>query len=332
MKIKKLSIVLYFITAMIASCIPQSGYAEGETSFLLSQSTDLAFPDQAIEVTLKGNNLKELYAYEALITFDPEMVELDFAESRLEGFFIPPKADNGKIKIAYTKIGKKAGEQGSIALSTITFKGIAQGNAHIKLNSVKALDTKLTAAVYRYGTGTTFHDLEGYDWAKLEIEALAALEVINGTSVSTFSPEDDITRADFICLLVRALQLQADVVDNFEDVEQSDYYYKEIGIAKGLGIAQGTGDNHFDPKTSISRQDMMVIAARAMKISGRMLEEPASNLSRFNDSSEVAAYAVSPLARLAKEGIIQGSNNMIMPHDTAIRAEAAVIIYRLLNY
>lgn len=322
-------IVMYVIAAMIVACIPGAGYAQGNTDFTLSKSAENALPDQILKVTLNGSNLKGLYAYEALITFDPDIVELDKAESKLEGFFIPPKTDNGKMTIAFTKIGKKAGEQGSTALSTIVFKGKAQGNAHIKLVSVKALDPNLTVTVYSYGT--KFDDLAGYDWAKTEIEALASSGIIKGTSATTFNPGDNITRADFISLLVRAFKLHAEVHGNFNDVEQSDYYYKEVGIAKKLGIAQGTGDNQFGPKKRISRQDMMVAAARAMKIAGRMLDESASDLNSFSDSSEVAAYAVSPLAQLVKEGIIKGYNGMIKPNDTAIRAEAAVIIYRLLN-
>ncbi|CAN7392610.1 S-layer homology domain-containing protein [Paenibacillus sp. LjRoot153] len=325
----KLTFVMYLIAVMVITCFPRVGYAEGDTLFTLSKSAENALPDQALEVTVNGNNLKGLYAYEAVITFDPDVVELVKAESKLEGFFLPPKVDNGKMTIAFTKVGKKAGEQGRSALSTIAFKGKAQGNANIKLLSVKALDPSLTATVHSYGTA--FDDLAGYEWANTEIEALASSGIIKGTSATTFSPGDNITRADFICLLVRALYLHVEVDGNFNDVEQSDYYYKEVGVARKLGIAQGTSDSLFEPRLSISRQDMMVVAARAMKIAGKMLDESVSDLSNFSDSSEVAAYAAGPLSQLAKEGIIQGYNGLIKPNDTAIRAEAAVIIHRLLN-
>ncbi|WP_284645102.1 S-layer homology domain-containing protein [Paenibacillus silviterrae] len=323
------SIVMCFIAIMLAACIPGAGYAEENTVFTLSQSTEHALPGQGLEVTVKGNHLKGLYAYEASIAFNPEIVELDKAESKLEGFFIPPKVENGIVTIAFTKVGKKAGEEGSIALSTIAFKGKAQGDANIKLVSVKALDPALKATVYSYGT--TFGDLTDYEWARMEIETLASLGIIKGTSAASFSPGDNITRADFISLMVRALQLTAEVDGNFDDVEKSDYYYQEVGVAKKLGIAQGTGDNQFDPRISISRQDMMVLAARAMKMAGRMLDESDSDVSGFSDSDQVAAYAVNPLGQLVKKGIIEGYNGMIKPNDTAIRAEAAVIIYRLLN-
>lgn len=325
----KLTFVMFLLTVLIVACFPQAGYAEVDTNFTLSESSESALLDQTLEVTLNGNNLKDLYAYEALITFDPDIVELVKGESKLGGFYIPPKVDNGKMTIAFTQVGKKAGVQGELALSTIVFKGKAQGNANIKLVSVKALDSSLSATVYSYGTA--FDDLQGYEWANAEIEALASSGIIKGTSAATFSPADNITRADFICLLVRALHLHAEVDDNFNDVEQSDYYYQEVGIARKLGIAQGSGDSQFEPRRSISRQDMMVVAARAMKIAGKMLDESVSDLSSFSDSSEAAAYAAGPLAQLLKKGIIQGYNGMIRPNDTAIRAEAAVIIHRILN-
>jgi len=52
---------------------------------------------------------------------------------------------------------------------------------------------------------------------------------------------------------------------NFEDVKPGAYYYEAIGVAKKLGIATGSGNNQFKPQESISRQDMMVLTARALE-------------------------------------------------------------------
>lgn len=334
MKKCKLIIVYLLITSMIIICMSGVVYAEGETAFTLSQSSESAEPGQGLEITVNGQNLKGLYAYEAVISFDPEVVVLDKAESKLEGFFIPPMVDGGKMTVAFTKTGKKAGEQGSMPLCTIVFKGKAQGNANIKLVSVKALDPSLTATIFDNNVSSlvkTFTDLAGYDWAKMQIEALAAQGIIKGTSETTFSPGNNITRADFICLLVRSLKLTADVDGNFSDVVQSDYFYNEVGIAKKLGVALGIGDNQFKPRENISRQDMMVYVSRAMKIAGKKLDESASDLSKFSDYGEVAPYAASAIAQLVKEEIIMGSNGRINPEGTATRAETAVIMYRILN-
>jgi hypothetical protein len=332
MKKNHLIVICLLTAVMTILCMSVAAYAEGETGFTLTQSTNDALPGQTLEVTLNGSNLKNMYAYEAVFSYDDAVVEPDTAESKLDGFFIPPMTKDGKMIIAFTKIGKKDGENGSMPLCTISFKGKAQGNANIRLVSVKALDPDLTVTVYN-GTGPikTFTDLEGYEWARMQIEALAGQGIIKGTSETTFSPGLNITRADFICLLVRALGFEAEVDSNFDDVAQSDYFYRETGIAKKLGIVEGGGDGRLLPRENISRQDMMVCVSRAMKAAGRKLDESASDLSMFTDSDEVAGYASGAAAQLVKEGIIMGSGGRINPKGTATRAETAVIIYRILN-
>jgi hypothetical protein len=110
----------------------------------------------------------------------------------------------------------------------------------------------------------TFGDLGGVEWARESIEALAAKGIINGTGENTYSPAARITRADYLVLLVRTLGLTADFSDNFDDVKPGAYYYEAVGIAKKLGIAAGSGNNRFNPLEAISRQDMMVLTARAL--------------------------------------------------------------------
>lgn len=333
MKKQRLMMTRLLIVLMVFTCISGTVWAEADTSFILTQSPESVSAGQNIEVNINGINLKDLYAYEVVLTYDPAIVELTKAESKLDGFFIPPKAENNKITVAFTKIGKESGENGNIPLCTIGFKGKAGGNAAIKLASVKAVNTKLAAVVYIDGiyAAKTFTDLAGYQWAKTQIEALASMGVINGTSDTTFSPGINITRADFICMLVRAQKLNETIDSNFSDIPSTAYYYQAVGIAKKLGIATGKGDNLFMPKENISRQDMMVIISRAMKISGKQLVGSASDLSGFKDSVKVTDYAVNAAAQLIKAGIIMGNDGKINPNGTATRAETAVILYRMLN-
>ena len=53
---------------------------------------------------------------------------------------------------------------------------------------------------------------------------------------------------------------------NFEDISSDAYYYKEIAIAKKLGITTGTGSNKFSPDSIITRQDMIVMTERALRM------------------------------------------------------------------
>ncbi|WP_249898875.1 S-layer homology domain-containing protein [Paenibacillus sp. PK3_47] len=169
-----------------------------------------------------------------------------------------------------------------------------------------------------------------YEWAAEAINRLYAEGIVKGTSGTSFSPEQKITRADFVLLLVRALGLQAESGFNFADVHQGAYYYEALGIAKQLGIVKGVDGNRFNPKEDISRQDMMVMAVRALKSVQQWTGNArAANLSDYPDAAGIAAYAKDSVAELVSEGIVQGDGNAIRPKDTATRAEAAVIIYRI---
>lgn len=189
------------------------------------------------------------------------------------------------------------------------------------------------AATKTPASSSGFQDLDSkYSWATEAINELYAEGIIKGTSDTTFSPGINITRADFVVLLVRALGLEAEAGSNFADVSQGTYYYEALGIAKKLGIINGTDGNSFNPKGEISRQDMMVIAARALKAVNKLSASgSAGELSSFTDGAKVAKYAVDSVAALIKEEIVQGDGKFINPAGTATRAEAAVLIYRILK-
>lgn len=177
-----------------------------------------------------------------------------------------------------------------------------------------------------------FTDLENAEWAIDSIKALAARDIIK-TDGDSFRPSENITRADYLYALVRALNLNTQITDdftNFDDISKDTYYYNEIAIAKKLGITLGTGNNKFSPDLEITRQEMMTLTARTL-ISLGMLEKPGSTkvLDSFTDKGEIASWAVESAAALVSEGLIVGSNNKIMPGNNTTRAEAAVFLYRL---
>jgi len=178
----------------------------------------------------------------------------------------------------------------------------------------------------------TFEDLDGYDWVKREIEILAARGIIKGTSATTFKPGDNLTRADFTLLLVRALGLNARVVSNFADVRPDDYFHEGMGIAKALGIVKGTGNNMGSPREAITRQEMMVMAARALRLANKLEAGSVDDLEDITDRDEIAPYAIHDIASLVKAGIIpEYETNTVRPAKQATRAEAAKLIYRLYN-
>ncbi|MCL6458344.1 MAG: S-layer homology domain-containing protein, partial [Gorillibacterium sp.] len=178
----------------------------------------------------------------------------------------------------------------------------------------------------------TFSDIQPVAWAKKEIEVLATKGIINGVNETSFDPNANITRADFLVLLVKTLDLQAEFDVNFSDVKANDYYYEALGIAKVLGISAGTKNGLFDPNAKITRQDAMVLVAKALRLSGDL--EPSgdpTDLKSMTDKDQVSAYAIDDAAALVKAGLIQGSGGKLNPLSESTRAEIAMIMYKIYN-
>lgn len=173
----------------------------------------------------------------------------------------------------------------------------------------------------------TFDDLSGAGWARQAVELLASKGIVNGIGDGLYAPEKPIARADMVLLLVRTLGLTAGPGANFSDIPHGAYYEEAVGIAKQLGIVQGSGENRFNPEAPITRQDMMVMAARALKLQAA---EDVAVLERYLDKADIADYAAACLAALIQKGLVVGSSGgRLEPRSPATRAEVAVFLHRI---
>ncbi len=176
-----------------------------------------------------------------------------------------------------------------------------------------------------------FTDMNKYWWAMDAVNELASKGIIKGRSETEFDPDAYITRADNTVLLLRVLGKTADFKDNFIDVYPNKYYYKEIGMAKALGIASGVGNNCFDPDAQIKRQDMATLAYRVLAKEGVLTSIPNTTvLNKFADSDEIYFYAREAIAACVDKGLMSGyGDGTIKPNDYASRVEVALFIYRI---
>lgn len=173
-----------------------------------------------------------------------------------------------------------------------------------------------------------FDDLESVDWAVDAIEYLAAKGVINGKSDRIFAPNDNVTREEFVKILVSAFEISdSDTEPDFSDVVQSDWFYPYISKAISAKIISGYDDNRFGTGDFITRQDICVMVWRTMQ-SMRNVSISDILQNEFEDSQDVSDYAKDAVNTLFAIGIINGKgNNIFAPRNFATRAEAAKIIY-----
>jgi len=181
-------------------------------------------------------------------------------------------------------------------------------------------------------TKVHFSDTKGVPWAEEAIENLAGMGIIKGVSGTLFKPGNTITKAEFAAIVVRAFGLETAPVGSLADVKYDKWYYREVMIAENFGIISGDKDNRFYPEKPVTREEMAVMVFRALQASGRKFTvHDNSVLEKYIDKQNISPNAVSAMAVLVGEGIIEGlQGNTIGPKYTATRAQAAVIIYRAL--
>ncbi len=206
------------------------------------------------------------------------------------------------------------------------------GYSHYRLGSVLKSQT-LTDFVKAANTGELplFSDLSLYPWAADAITSLHKKGVVNGMGDGTFGCARQVTRADFTLMLVRILGKTAEVKDNFDDVSPDQYFYKEIGVAKALGITNGRDGKTFDPTGNITRQDMATLVYRLLEKENKLNFDETFNLSnKFSDAKDISEYAATSIKAMVDMKLLSGyETGEFKPQGFATRAETAVFLSRV---
>ena len=200
------------------------------------------------------------------------------------------------------------------------------GKWYAKINSM----TNSTYALIH--NSVSFNDATGKWYADVVTE-MASRKIISGIGENMFAGERAITRAEFAAIIVRALGLPTNGNAAFTDVVSNDWYYGAVGIAFEYGIVGGKGEGIFDPSANITREEAMVIIARAAKLCGMdtAIASGATGLSSFEDASQISSWAYDGASFNVRSGLIKGSNGKIEPSADITRAETATVVLRLLQ-
>lgn len=181
-----------------------------------------------------------------------------------------------------------------------------------------------------------FKDMANH-WAQDAANNMGSRMVVHGTGGGQFSPDRDITRAEFAATIVRGLGLKLESGESsFTDVQQSDWYHSAVQTAYAYRLIDGFGDGTFRPGEKITREQAMVIVARAMEITGLEIQlagyDGGDLLSSFVDAAQVSEWAKHDVTKSLQAKMVSGrSHNEIAPSAFVTRAEVAAMIERLLK-
>lgn len=175
-----------------------------------------------------------------------------------------------------------------------------------------------------------FKDLENVTWAAEAVNELTKQGIINGRSENSFAPQEYITRAEFVQMIVGAFQISGEKQVLFDDVSANDWYSESVRSAAAAGIVSGISDTEFGVNKNILRQDIAVMLKNIASYK-QLIPAVQTELPAFEDKYDVAEYALEAMNEMIKAEVISGYDGRLYPRGETTRAEAAVMLYRFLN-
>ncbi|MBO5930502.1 MAG: S-layer homology domain-containing protein [Clostridia bacterium] len=175
----------------------------------------------------------------------------------------------------------------------------------------------------------SFADVKGH-WAENTIKTLATNNYVNGVDENNYSPNTNLTRAQFVKMVTDTLDLEHPAYTaKYHDVKGDEWYAPYLQIATDLSLLDPAlvADGSFYPDRAITREEAASIAARVA-----VLKEAtkAEDLISFSDEADVSSWAKTAVKDAAAYGLINGyETGKFLPKNTITRAEAAQILYRI---
>lgn len=153
--------------------------------------------------------------------------------------------------------------------------------------------------------------------------------VVAGTTETTFSPSEEVTRAQIVAFLYRLAGSPASGTQvPFTDVSAEAYYAQALAWAVEQKIAYGVSATAFEPDRAVTREEFVSFLYRYAQLQGDIGGEPA-DLSGFQDAASVSAWAKNAVAWAVRQGIAVGvETDVLAPRGTATRAQAIAFLYR----
>ena len=233
------------------------------------------------------------------------------------------------VSIPYTPTAAELQNPDSIVVWYIDGSGSAVCVPNGHYDASTGTVTFKTTHFSQYAVGynhVSFSDVTDGAWYKDFVNYLSARNIVGGTGDGRFSPEANITRAQFVTILARMSgeSLSGDTSSAFSDVSRGDWCFAAVQWASKNGIAAGSGGK-FAPNADITREEMAAMLYRYAKYAGiDVSNADGTSVREFHDYDSISDWALTPIQWAFSNKIASGNGSgNFAPQEDATRAEAA---------
>ena len=177
-----------------------------------------------------------------------------------------------------------------------------------------------------------FTDVPASFWGYEGITFLSARGIMQGIGNNEFAPNGTMTRAMIVTMLHRLeLETAAGAKSSFNDVNSNAYFSEAVDWAVEEGIVEGLSSTAFGPNENVTRAQLATMIFRYAKSIGLDVNAR-GNLSAYSDRGDIPSWSEDAMSWAVAVGLFKGyENGQIRPNGEATRAEAAILMYRLVE-
>lgn len=161
-------------------------------------------------------------------------------------------------------------------------------------------------------------------WTQPYLDQMVEWGVMRGDESGNLNPDRNMTRAEFVAMINRALGYTETGSMPFTDVSQRDWYYDDINIAYNAGYFKGTSPNKASPRSPLTREQAVVILGRTL-----MYRTRAGEVLEFTDSHSFQDWSKGYIREACLMNIIGGyPDGSFRPGKNITRGEVAAVLQR----
>ncbi|MDD3420502.1 MAG: S-layer homology domain-containing protein [Candidatus Gastranaerophilales bacterium] len=183
-----------------------------------------------------------------------------------------------------------------------------------------------------------YTDVAPNHWAYNYVNVLSKQGVVVGYPDGTFRPDNNITRAEFATMTIKALHQDKAAVNaetSFSDVKRDHWAYDMIQKASYFDLVKGNGDGSFGPEYCVSRAQVISIVMNALCLPELTPEQARAILAKsYTDYNDVPDWIVVQTAKAEKLGILVKSPTnpkSVDANAAASRAEVSAFLQNMME-
>ncbi len=180
-----------------------------------------------------------------------------------------------------------------------------------------------------------FDDVKTNSWYKEYVDYVVKNKIFEGTGKNKFSPNDSITRAQFVQVFANLEGVDTknkNVTTKFSDVTANKWFSPAVKWASENGVVNGYLDGTFKPNESITREQMCIMLVNYADYKKITLKKVNAK-NKFADDSKIGSWAKDAVYKCQMADIVNGmGDNKFEPKATGTRAQACVIFTKFHKY